>query len=568
MLFEIFHFPLLFLISVFSGCFAVISVVRYFFIYHFESVKELSKKSKFLSYSIGAFIKRIRVEPHVQNKKIKDQKGDGNILLGAKVFHQYMLADTYRYEEVSLMSEEHIDAFSDLSAQLKTYESHRLNLNQIKRFRTENYVADHFKKVGIKIDETKILQGKEELLDENQMKLQFIKNTNSLIEHFKSQLEISVTIPSSSEKSPKRAFSFHSSESVDKLYSHFKNRSGKSVIVGESMSHRGLMEGLEGGSDLFTSVTELKIPFITAIVSSFREIKLLKDNNTTLKSALKHISLDIGGVGGGSALGGVAGSVIPGIGTLFGFIGGAFLGRKFSNNIKVKRLKRAKEKYKQSIENYKIEAERIWKKYQDKIKEDRQNAQQSLRMTAEKIKLKINKEGKQLQKWRVDQEKAPTHLLKLLNKIPVSLWSVIKKLDLSWLEHVWPSKKAIAYKKQMKAIKKKFNKQFKNNKCIDRGIFLQKLSEKALFQTYIFEEITRVEKERKIKEDNLITEIKNKQWELLNERHQIMKELSDKMTTYIKKGKEEIAKNVKAIHTYQNLLIKEAKKLGKKPSKK
>ena len=564
--FEISHFPLLFLIM--SGCFAVISVVRYLVIYHFESVKELSKRSKFLSYSIGAFIKGLRLDPLMQNNEIKAQKLDKNILLGAKVFHQYMIADAYKYEDISHLSEECLDAFSDLSAQLKTYKYHRLNFNQLKELRTENYLAEHFKKVGINIDEIKLLQDKEELLDENPIKLQFIKNTNNLIEHFKSQREISVMLPSSVENIPKIAFSFHSSESVDKLYSHFKNRSGKSVVVGESLSHRGLMEGVEGGTDLLIGLTELKIPFITAIVAGFREIKLLKANSTTLKSAFKHIGLDVGGVGGGSALGGVVGSVIPGIGTLFGFIGGAFLGRKFSNNLKVKNLKRVKEKYKKSIENYQMEAERIWKKYQDKIKEDRQKAQQSLREIAEQIKLKINKEGTQLKKWRVDQEKAPAHLLKLLNKLPVSLRSVIKKLDLSWLEYLWPSKKAIVYKKQMKEVKKNFNKQFKRNKCIDRGILLQKLSEKALFQTYIFEEIARVEKERKIKEDNLITEIKKKQWELLNKRHQQMKELSEKMTTYIKTGKEEIAKHVKAIHSYQNLLIKEAKKLGKNPSKK
>ena len=105
--------------------------------------------------------------------------------------------------------------------------------------------------------------------------------------------------------------------------------------IAENLGDTGaaaLAEGVLGG-----------IPILTSLKSSFREINLLKNDETEIASALKNSCLDIAGTGAGFAagakVGGAIGSVIPGAGTAagatLGGILGAFAGRSTTEKLKV-----------------------------------------------------------------------------------------------------------------------------------------------------------------------------------------------------------------------------------------
>ncbi len=106
----------------------------------------------------------------------------------------------------------------------------------------------------------------------------------------------------------------------------------------------GVKEGFHPG---------LKIPVVTILVSSWREFRLLADDNTTLDRALKNIAIDAAGVGVGMTLGAKAGALAgawggplgAGIGALLGAILGALGGRGAAHAVRFSAFNNAYESY-------------------------------------------------------------------------------------------------------------------------------------------------------------------------------------------------------------------------------
>ncbi len=112
-------------------------------------------------------------------------------------------------------------------------------------------------------------------------------------------------------------------------------------ILDPAHMHELTRASLEGISDSFQPT--FHFPIITLAFSAYREAKLLMDENTTLKRALTHVSLDVVGVGagafGGAKAGAVAGAFVGGpvgaaIGGLFGAVAGGVGGKMFATGIR------------------------------------------------------------------------------------------------------------------------------------------------------------------------------------------------------------------------------------------
>lgn len=126
--------------------------------------------------------------------------------------------------------------------------------------------------------------------------------------------------------------------------------------VAEHMLH-GAMEGaglevLEHADHAFEldGVDGAHFPVVTAVLSSYREIRLLREEKTSIERAVGHVVLDTGATGLGGFAGAKAGAAIgtliaPGAGTavgvLVGTVVGSVSGRMLANKVKEQPLKEA-----------------------------------------------------------------------------------------------------------------------------------------------------------------------------------------------------------------------------------
>jgi uncharacterized membrane protein len=150
------------------------------------------------------------------------------------------------------------------------------------------------------------------------------------------------------------------------------------------------------------------LPFITMAFSSWREAKLLWNEKTTYGRALKNVSMDVAGVGGGALVGaktgGLLGSVFgpPGtvVGSIVGTIVGAIGGKFASTAIRRAPFKEARESYNLAVSNaqdaVELEISRskqriteLQSEYQQRFIENRTKVEESARLRVGEIRIKF-----------------------------------------------------------------------------------------------------------------------------------------------------------------------------------
>ena len=94
----------------------------------------------------------------------------------------------------------------------------------------------------------------------------------------------------------------------------FVEQAGQSAMVVDAVSHLDQAAATRGGRAR-PGWRSGHLPVITAAVSGFREVRLLKEGQTTAATAAQNLALDVGGTGGGATIGaiigGVVGNVVP-----------------------------------------------------------------------------------------------------------------------------------------------------------------------------------------------------------------------------------------------------------------
>ena len=565
------------------------SLARYLYLSHSETVKQKAKIN-LPSYDIGKCIKNLRnnkkihpisspkINPTPSSSMLSSDTSKANhqklpltpvladsAIAGASVFHQYLAVDSHLYEGISNMSGEQMDNMSDLSAKLQTY-SHNSEgltegaLNKVKGHVAESHVFKHFEEAGINVEwpESSNQEGWDLLFNGNPVQVKLVKNANDLTEHFKENPGIPVVIPADAENIPDNAFYFDPSEGTDSLLSYLKDNPTNRIIVDPELSSEAITESVDAGTDLALGKTAgFSFPFVTAAFSGYREIQLLRKGDTDITSSLKNAGLDIIGVAGGTAIGSV---ILPGVGT---FAGGP-IGRHFTNKIKQKALKKAIGDFKKAGEELQKISKQTGQKYEEQFHQDKQSEQEHLNQIAFEAKNNINAKVQNLKDWTIQKEK-PSEELKqrLLNNIPDSTVGRVTRLN--WMEYFWPSQELIIYEKNkqvMQDLKASFTKDFQNNKYRDRGLLFQAFAQRGLCRQFILSEIEKAEQERHKRENNIIQQVCKEEENLLSQRVQSMKSLSDQMKIYIEEIREALYPYIKNMQKYQNRVKKEAKKFG------
>ena len=584
------------------GCvslFSLISLIRYFIVWHLIDKKTL-QKIKFPAYNLSSLTHIIRkrytvVEQNtrsfakndkqsfIQNRlssetKYKTFTSDfisavaDSAWEGANTFRQYMCIDEHMYEGISRLSSKQIDNFSDLSTKIKTYTHDDQGLtdgalSKIKGHIAESHVVEHFSNAGIEVQwpENSNQEAWDLLFNNQPVQVKLIKDANALSEHFSKHSEIHVVIPSDAENIPDTAFHFDGSESIDNLWNYFNNAPENPVIVDHQLSHEHLSEQVESGTDLAIESVDVDFPWITAIFSGWREKDLLVKGHTDIVSALKNTGLDMAGIGIGMSSGSLLGAsigtaIMPGIGTvvgsILGNISGSLVGRGLTNKIKQKPLKSALQNLQEKCNILNKECKKAEMKYQNQFQSDKEEEQLFLNQKSNFIKQEIVHNLNYLRQWIIDKE-TPSETLKrrLLNNIP-------KNAKMEWFEYFWPKRKTIFYKKKLKQYQYLFKNKFFNQDYIDRGQLFQELSQRGLCRQFILSEIKKTEKVRQKTENQILSYITKKQNVLLKLRQSCFKKLANQFMDYTQKIKEDLVPYIQSIQDSQEDVIKEAKKLG------
>ena len=584
----------LFFVSVLGGLalFSLTSFIRYILLYRSKRVKGLEKVN-FPSYDIGNLLKESRkpkldtkrdvtqtlnisnpdtskITPKHRDLPITPVIGD-SMLIGANVFYQYMCIDDHTYEGISRLSGENIDNFSDLSAKLETYahDSQGLTegaLNKLKGHVAESHVAKHFEETGVEAvwPEASNQEGWDLLLNGNQVNVKLVNDANNLLAHFKEHPEIPVVIPSDADSIPETAFHFDPSEGIDHLFDYLKDNPENAVIVNEQLSYIGIEENLEAGTDLALGVDEgipgFNFPLITTAVSGWREINLLEKGDTDIESAIKNAGLDIAGVGVGAGIGMAIGTaILPGIGTAAGGFLGSMIGREVTKDIKLIPFKDAQKVWKKAVKEFKQKAQKSAVKYKQQFNQSQKIEQSNLDQQALRIKDTINHDIRNLRKRTIEREKPSIKLRKDLLR---NISNEVMHIQLNWIDYFWPSSQTIVYIRKLNAIKS-LRQQIESNPHVDRASLFEMCAKEGLCRSYILFEIERIEEGRKIHENQLIDNIKEKQKTLLDQRLKSMKKLSSKVTEYTTQIRKELLPYIHQVKNSQNYVQKEALKLGK-----
>lgn len=582
--------------------FGSISFIRFLFLYHKEKYIFLKTQKP---YNVGGYLKSLRrkhlppdklpgedQKPQVE-LKTSSKKSDrilpvtpvfDSVWRGFNTINQYMCIDDNMYEGVSRLSNETMHNFSDLSARLKTYERGFFGLtkgsfNKVKGHVAESHVAEHFKEAGMDVQwpETSNQKGFDLLLNGNPIQVKCREAANNLVEHFKQHPHIPVVVPADAENIPENAFHFDPSESTEHLFDYLKDNPENAVIVDSVLSHEGLTESVEQGTDLATGAVDLDVPWVTVAFSGWRELDLLMKNDTDIFSSVEHIALDVAGVGVGMAVGrtvgAIVGSIVPGPGTVVGAItggvGGAMLGRMITNEIKnapleeaIKAMKKSRRKLNKKIKEVKV-------KYNNQLNAFKKTEQSKLNQKSSEAQNLINHQVQELRFWTVRKEKCSQHLKNtVLNGISNTMGTLHIKQKLSWVNFLWPDRnfiKSIMLKNHLLKYITFLNKQFKpGGRFLDRGTLFKWLADKGLCREYVLSDIQRVEKERQKHETHLMSNIKKSQNDILNLRYNSMKSIGLKIKEHIKQTRQELAPYIEDIKRCRELVKEQAKKLGKK----
>jgi hypothetical protein len=243
---------------------------------------------------------------------------DAGIAAGVGVWtaETWLTTDPHVFDTFSQLSHDQIQGFWDLQ---KVVDAHHYNLGSEAFQRslaghvTEFHVADHLQQAGVHVSmpDASNQPGLDLWADGHPLNVKNYQNISQLHEHFANYPDIPAVVPADARHIPETALQFSPGDHLDasELVGHHQ------VVVDAALSHADGIDSiqhvtgaLEGGG-----VPDAAFPVVTALISGYREAKLLSHHDTDLGRAAFNFSTDIAGVGIGAHEGAVGGAAVGGL---------------------------------------------------------------------------------------------------------------------------------------------------------------------------------------------------------------------------------------------------------------
>lgn len=328
--------------------------------------------------------------------------------IGLAPLENLLAIDEHVYSEMSRLAGEQLETIADLSTYLASWPSAEFgsalpdeSLNKLMGHLAEPEVAAHLESLGIQVDmpDASNQAGWDLILNgEHMVNVKTVADADALTGHFEQYPDVPVIVPSDMDGIPDQAIHLDSAGSIDQLLTRsVADGEGNSVIVDHALEQSAMIEHAEKVSDALLGNVDIAdvtgIPLITLALSGFREVGLLSENKTSVGNAVKNLSLDVAGTGGGAAGGALIGAeigslIMPGVGTavggFLGAIGGAITGKSATDWVKHEPLRSAFEAYEKTSAAASDKVKRIHRRAVRDYTHAQEEQQAGLRAVAER----------------------------------------------------------------------------------------------------------------------------------------------------------------------------------------
>ncbi len=375
-----------------------------------------------------------------------------------------MSIDEHVYTAMSQLAGRQLESVGDLHNELSGWPSAEIGealpegaLNKLMGHLAEPIVGQHIEDLGIpvKMPDLSNQSGYDLILNgEHAVNVKTVADVSSLSDHFERYPDIPVVVPGDMAGIPENAIHLDAAGSLDQLDARVNLGEENIVLVDDALSHAEMMEHTESVSDaLLDNIDVGGLPFITLALSSYREVKLLKNSDTDTTNAVKNIGLDLAGTGGGAAagaaVGAAAGSIVPVIGTtigaIVGGIAGAIGGRKATNAIKEQPFQDAHQAYQNTMSEAKEKIATVQAEAKEQYTQTVESEEKSLAQTVASSKRKVQQWQNALVKERKDgyelESAEARQLLKTalddLSSHTTSVRAQLANIP-SWKQTFWP----------------------------------------------------------------------------------------------------------------------------------
>ena len=400
---------------------------------------------------------------------------------GKEPLENLLEIDEHVYTAMGQLAGRQLDSIGDLHTYLRSWDSAEIGealpegaLNKLMGHLAEPIVHQHLEEFGWQVETPDLSNqpGYDRILNgEHVVNIKTVADSSSLASHFEKYPDIPVVVPGDMAGIPDNAIHLDAAGSLEQFNKMVELGEENIVLVDSALSHDEMLEHAEGVSDaLLENVDVGGIPLITLALSSYREIKLLKNHDTDTSNALKNIGLDVAGTGGGGAAGAMAGAalgstIVPVIGTAIGAIAGGILGaiggRKASNAVKEKPFRDTLQAYEETQNKAKemataaqAEAE---KQYASTVESEEKSLAQTVETSKHKLQQQQNaliQEGKD--GYVLESAQARQLLEAALNDLSAHSASVQAQLANipSWKKTLWPNESTIFLQQSVLHLKK------------------------------------------------------------------------------------------------------------------
>ena len=389
---------------------------------------------------------------------------------GKEPLENLLEIDKHVYEAMGHLAGGQLDSIGDLHTYLESWPSANIGealpegaLNKLMGHLAEPIVHQHLEELGWQVETPDLSNqpGYDRILNgEHAVNIKTVADHSSLSSHFEKYPAIPVVVPGDMAGIPDNAIHLDAAGSLEQFNKMVELGEENIVIVDNALSHAEMLEHAEGVSDaLLENVDVGGIPLITLALSSYREIKLLRNHDTDTSNALKNVGLDVAGTGGGGAAGAMAGAalgsaIVPVIGTAVGAIAGGILGaiggRKASNAVKEKPFRDALQAYeeiqnraKEVVTAAQAEAE---KQYASTVESEEKSLAQTVETSKHKLQQQQNALVQERKEGYVLESAQARQLLEAaLNDLSAHSDSVQAQLANipSWKKTLWPDESTV-----------------------------------------------------------------------------------------------------------------------------